>query len=141
MDTRSRDSTGRSFSTIVPSNHISRGGVYSGRHSSSSSPVSRHGSSGTLLPSSPSVSLLSYAVPNRFVKAHLTYLQTSISLSSLFRILVTRSSRRRRSAGGTRWTLSLVSRHPRTRRFQKSHPGISGRGLLRLCSKRTQLLR
>ena len=73
MDTRSRDSTGRSFSTIVPFNHISRGGVYSGRHSSSSSPVSRHGSSGTLLPSSPSVSLpsLCSTQPFRESSSHL----------------------------------------------------------------------
>lgn len=62
MGTRNRGSTGECSSTTAPSSRIFRGGEFPGRHSSWSSPVSRHGSSGTLPPSLRTVSSLSGAL-------------------------------------------------------------------------------
>jgi len=65
MEPRSRDSIERGSSTTVYFSHISRGGVFSGRRSSLSYPVSGHGSSGTLQRSLPFVRLLSHALGHR----------------------------------------------------------------------------
>ena len=136
-DTRSRDSTGWSSSTTIPFNHISRGGLSSGQHSSLLFLVSGRGLSGIRPLSLPTVSLYAPSV-QQFRVTHPLHRQISTSPSSLLCISATRSSRRPRSANGARWTSSPAYRRPRRRKFQNFLPGIFGRRSLRLFSRRTR---